>query len=146
VAASKCRQKKKEYVSGLEETKADLESLNTHLTLERTKLLNELTSMKSHLMLHAGCNDRNINHWMMSEARQFVQSTTGAAMTDPLLVPAEAPRIKPEEQSPREALMEFPELPFLDLDLEVEAEAEKEPDPVLQCRSTFRFVSIEGHG
>jgi hypothetical protein len=131
VAASKCRQKKKEYVSGLEETKADLESLNTHLTLERTKLLNELTSIKSHLMLHAGCNDRNINHWMMNEARQFVASNSNAAgVVDPLLAPPDAPAIKGEEESPRETLMDYPELPFLHLDLE----PEKEPDPVLQCQ------------
>ena len=76
VAASKCRQKKKEWVHDLEETKAELESKHTDLQREYNVLLDEVSKMKNHLMTHAGCNDQNIDQWIEIEARKFVQKTT----------------------------------------------------------------------
>ena len=77
VAASKCRQKKKEWVNDLEETKHDLENLNNSLQMEYNALVLESTRMKNHLMTHANCNDPNIDQWIENEARKFVQNTTG---------------------------------------------------------------------
>lgn len=77
VAASKCRQKKKEWVNDLEETKHDLESRNNSLQMEHNALVLELTRMKNHLMTHANCNDPNIDQWIENEARKFVQNTSG---------------------------------------------------------------------
>jgi hypothetical protein len=76
VAASKCRQKKKEWVHDLDETKAELESKHTNLQREYSVLLDEVSKMKNYLMTHAGCNDQNIDQWIEIEARKFVQKTT----------------------------------------------------------------------
>ncbi|KAI2463423.1 hypothetical protein F4781DRAFT_437437 [Annulohypoxylon bovei var. microspora] len=72
VAATKCRQKKKEWVSDLEETRFGLESQNNHLQMEYSSLRNEITQIKSQLMEHAGCNDHNIDKWIENEAKRFV--------------------------------------------------------------------------
>ncbi|KAL7625062.1 hypothetical protein AAE478_004276 [Parahypoxylon ruwenzoriense] len=72
VAATKCRQKKKEWVSDLEETKFGLESQNSHLQMEYSSLKNEITQIKSQLMEHASCNDPNIDKWIENEAKRFV--------------------------------------------------------------------------
>ncbi|KAK0635433.1 hypothetical protein B0T17DRAFT_586943 [Bombardia bombarda] len=74
VAASKCREKKKQYVSDLEETKIGLEAQHAHLQMEYNGLLGEVSGLKHHLMTHAKCNDPNINRWLDNEARRFVQT------------------------------------------------------------------------
>ncbi|OHW94649.1 bZIP transcription factor [Colletotrichum incanum] len=73
VAASKCRQKKKEWVSDLQETKQGLENQHAQLQMEYNGLVDEVTRMKNELMSHANCNDPNINLWLENEARRFVQ-------------------------------------------------------------------------
>ncbi|KAK1655387.1 bZIP transcription factor [Colletotrichum phormii] len=73
VAASKCRQKKKEWVSDLQETKQGLENQHAQLQMEYNGLVDEVTRMKNELMSHANCNDPNINLWLDNEARRFVQ-------------------------------------------------------------------------
>ena len=75
IAASKCREKKKHYVSGLEETKVGLENRHAHLQLEYNSLLTEVSGLKHHLMAHAKCSDPNIDSWLANEARRFVQTT-----------------------------------------------------------------------
>ncbi|KAI5865492.1 hypothetical protein GGS23DRAFT_595012 [Durotheca rogersii] len=72
VAATKCRQKKKEWVSDLEETRFGLESQNTQLQMEYSSLRNEISHIKSQLMEHASCNDPNIDKWIENEAKRFV--------------------------------------------------------------------------
>ncbi|KAI1138797.1 hypothetical protein F5Y05DRAFT_412672 [Hypoxylon sp. FL0543] len=72
VAATKCRQKKKEWVSDLEEARFGLESQHNHLQLEYSNLRNEITHIKSQLMEHATCNDPNIDKWVENEAKRFV--------------------------------------------------------------------------
>ncbi|KAI0381820.1 hypothetical protein F5Y04DRAFT_280469 [Hypomontagnella monticulosa] len=72
VAATKCRQKKKEWVSDLEETRFGLESQHSHLQMEYSSLKNEITQIKSQLMEHASCNDANIDKWIENEAKKFV--------------------------------------------------------------------------
>lgn len=75
IAASKCREKKKMYVSELEETKIGLETQHAHLQMEYNGLLGEVSGLKHHLMAHAKCNDANIDRWLNNEARRFVQTT-----------------------------------------------------------------------
>lgn len=71
-AASKCRQKKKEYVSGLEGRKEGLEVCHANLQREYQGLIGEISLMKNQLMQHAACNDSNIDQWLENEARKFV--------------------------------------------------------------------------
>ena len=74
IAASKCREKKKLYVSELEETKIGLETHHAHLQLEATSLMAEISRLKHRLMAHAKCNDVHIDRWLNNEARKFVQT------------------------------------------------------------------------
>jgi len=74
IAASKCREKKKQYVSDLEETKIGLETQHAHLQMEFNGLLGEVSGLKHHLMTHAKCNDPNIDRWLNNEATRFVQN------------------------------------------------------------------------
>jgi len=76
VAASKCREKKKQYMSDLEETKIGLETRNVHLHMEYNSLISEARGLKHQLMAHAKCNDQNITCWINKEARRFVQTPT----------------------------------------------------------------------
>ncbi|WYZ38691.1 hypothetical protein EsH8_III_000605 [Colletotrichum jinshuiense] len=75
IAASKCRQKKKEWVSDLQETKQGLENQHAQLQMEYNGLVDEVTRMKNELMSHANCHDPNINLWLENEARRFVQNS-----------------------------------------------------------------------
>lgn len=77
IAASKCRQKKKEWVHDLEETKHELECRNSSLHMEHDALIVELTKMKNALMSHANCRNVHIDQWIENEARKFVQNATG---------------------------------------------------------------------
>ena len=74
IAASKCRQRKKEWVSGLEEAKNGLETQNSQLQMEYNGLLGEVSRMKNQIMAHASCHDPNIDKWIDNEARRFVQA------------------------------------------------------------------------
>lgn len=76
VAASKCRQKKKEWMHSLEETKNDLEKTHSSLHETLNGLLAEVSVLKEHLMMHASCGDPNIDSWFAMEARKFVESKT----------------------------------------------------------------------
>ncbi|TFB01127.1 hypothetical protein CCMA1212_006700 [Trichoderma ghanense] len=73
VAASKCRQKKKEKVDELKEMKSSLERRNSELQLEYQRLRQELGQVKSHLIRHTDCNDPNIDRWVENEAKCYVQ-------------------------------------------------------------------------
>lgn len=73
IAASKCRQRKKQWVNGLEEAKNGLETQNSQLQMEYNSLLGEVSRMKNQIMSHATCHDPNIDKWIDNEARRFVQ-------------------------------------------------------------------------
>lgn len=76
IAASKCREKKKQWVHELEATKDDLESRHASLQREYKGLLEEATQIKTSLMVHAACNDHNIDTWIESEAARFVRRSS----------------------------------------------------------------------
>ncbi|KAK6078330.1 bZIP transcription factor [Seiridium cupressi] len=72
VAAGKCREKRKTWMTDLEDTKLDLESRNTRLRMEYSALLNEVTQTRALLMTHANCSDGRIDKWVENEAKRFV--------------------------------------------------------------------------
>lgn len=72
VAATKCRQKKREWMTDLEETQFGLESRHSHLQMEVNDLADEVSHIRAQLMTHANCNDPNINKWIENEAKRFV--------------------------------------------------------------------------
>ncbi|GAB1314299.1 Alcohol O-acetyltransferase [Madurella fahalii] len=74
IAAMKCREKKKHYVSELEEAKIKEETQNVHLRMVYNGLLSEVSSLKHMLMTHAECNDENIDQWINNSARRIVQT------------------------------------------------------------------------
>lgn len=76
VAASKCRQKKKEWVHELEESKAEMEARHVELQREYGVLLGEVSMIKNMLMRHAACKDPNIDQWIGLEAKKFVQKSS----------------------------------------------------------------------
>lgn len=75
IAASKCREKKKQYVSGLEERKMGLENQRAQLQVEYNNLVAEVGTLKHTLMTHGKCNDPNIDTWIANEARKFVHTS-----------------------------------------------------------------------
>ncbi|KND86712.1 Cyclic AMP-dependent transcription factor ATF-7, partial [Tolypocladium ophioglossoides CBS 100239] len=79
VAASKCREKKKQWVHDLESAKCELEQQHASLQAECAGLLDEATQIKNWLMQHAGCADANIDAWIGNEAMRFVQRSGTAA-------------------------------------------------------------------
>lgn len=83
IAASKCRQRKKEFVSDVEETKNALETQYRQLLAEVNGLQAEISQMKNQLMSHASCNGPKIDRWIENEAHKFVQNTVryGQAQT-----------------------------------------------------------------
>jgi hypothetical protein len=72
VAAGKCREKRKTWVTDLEDTKLDLENQNSRLRMEHSALLNEVNQTRSILMAHANCSDFRIDKWVENEAKRYV--------------------------------------------------------------------------
>ena len=72
VAASKCRQKRKEWMHNLEDRKQEVENLNLHLHREFHALTEEVGRLKTMLMDHVQCHDENIGRWIEGEARRIV--------------------------------------------------------------------------
>ncbi|KAK0742283.1 hypothetical protein B0T21DRAFT_127260 [Apiosordaria backusii] len=123
IAASKCREKKKVYVSELEETKIGLENQHGSLQMEFNGLLAEVSGLKHHLMAHAKCNDPNIDRWLNNEARRFVQTSnelfasgftfgqTAGASQPPVLTPGSPrsrnPSIASGQYQPLQGLAPF---------------------------------------
>ncbi len=79
-AASKCRQRKKQWQDGLERKKIELESRYKSLHSEVKELMEEVAQLKNFVMAHAACNDANIDDWIRNEADSFVRRMSGAQM------------------------------------------------------------------
>lgn len=79
-AASKCRQRKKQWQDGLERKKIELESRYKALHGETKQLMEEVAQLKNVVMGHAACNDANIDDWIRNEADNFVRRMSGAQM------------------------------------------------------------------
>ena len=68
VAASKCRQKKKEYISNLEERARELTSSRNHLMAYVASLKNEIIALKTEMLKHSDCNCVAIQEYLRREA------------------------------------------------------------------------------
>ncbi|KAM3501111.1 hypothetical protein MY11210_009424 [Beauveria gryllotalpidicola] len=79
-AASKCRQRKKQWQDGLERKKMELETRYKALHGEAKDLMDEVAQLKNFVMAHAACNDANIDDWIRNEADNFVRRMSGAHM------------------------------------------------------------------
>lgn len=75
IAASKCREKKKQFVLELEKMKRTVEHQHGQLEVKYNTLMAEVRGLKHELMLHAKCNDANIDRWISNEAPEFVQTS-----------------------------------------------------------------------
>ena len=68
VAASKCRQKKKEYINGLEERARELTSTRNHLMAYVASLKDEIIALKTEMLKHSDCNCVAIQEYLRREA------------------------------------------------------------------------------
>ncbi|KAL2262796.1 hypothetical protein VTK26DRAFT_9435 [Humicola hyalothermophila] len=124
IAASKCREKKKLYVSELEETKISLEAQHTQLQMEYNSLVGEISGLKHSLMAHAKCNDPNIDRWLNNEARKFVETTDeafGQPFNNPFAQPCvvgQTPALpgSPRSRNPSIASSSYPSLSSVQFD------------------------------
>ena len=72
VAASKCRQKKKEWMQNLEETARTAQSNSKYLQAAVVQLKDELLLLKQELLKHHGCDCTKIRTYLMQEAEKVV--------------------------------------------------------------------------
>ena len=79
VAASKCRQRKKQWTEKLETKKSDLQSEHADLQSQYVNLLQEASQLKDMLLNHAGCNDPNIASWIDNEAGKYAKKLAANA-------------------------------------------------------------------
>ncbi|TQV91777.1 hypothetical protein V2A60_006104 [Cordyceps javanica] len=104
-AASKCRQRKKQWQDGLERKKMELESRYKALHSESKELIEEVAQLKNFVMAHAACNDANIDDWIRNEADSFVRRMSAAQMHHPA-VSAGAPAVSMAQlQSPAQSAL-----------------------------------------
>ncbi|KAI9891863.1 MAG: hypothetical protein M1814_002248 [Vezdaea aestivalis] len=76
VAASKCRQKKKEWTDNLESGARELRKENTQLTLVVSSLKNEMLFLKGELLKHSSCDCNKIRQYLDNEAAHFAANPT----------------------------------------------------------------------
>lgn len=80
IAASKCRQKKKDWTHELEEAKRLLQSKHHNLQHEYKTLSEEVLRMKNLLIAHSNCHNHDIDQWIKNEARDFVQQSMDSSI------------------------------------------------------------------
>ncbi|OAA57181.1 activating transcription factor 7a [Cordyceps fumosorosea ARSEF 2679] len=86
-AASKCRQRKKQWQDGLERRKMELESRYKSLHSECAELTEEVAQLKNFVMAHAACNDANIDDWIRNEADKYVRRMSSTQMQQAIQLP-----------------------------------------------------------
>lgn len=84
VAASKCRQKKKEWMQNLEETARTAQHNSKYLQAAVVQLKDELLILKQELLKHHGCDCVKIRTYLMQEAEKVVvdQQKKGNGIVD----------------------------------------------------------------
>lgn len=68
VAASKCRQKKKEWTNGLEDRLRHLQAENTHLKSFTATLREEVLTLKGEMLKHQSCGCHGIRNYLANQA------------------------------------------------------------------------------
>jgi hypothetical protein len=99
VAASKCRQRKKEYIEILMIDASELTLKNKVLKAERAKLRDHVLSLKNELLRHAGCGS-----WAID---RYVERCAGDLVGVEVLSFQES---APRESSPTQSLSIFPDI------------------------------------
>lgn len=86
VAASKCRQKKKEWMHNLEETARTAQNNSKYLQAAVIQLKDELLLLKQELLKHHGCDCTKIRTYLMQEAEKVVvdQQKRGSEASTPV--------------------------------------------------------------
>ena len=75
VAASKCRQKKKEWTQNLENRARELQKNNNLLRMEVESLRQETLFLKGEMLKHSSCDCEQIQIFMKSESNNFLEGT-----------------------------------------------------------------------
>lgn len=75
VAASKCRQKKKEWTNNLESRARDLQHQKSQLTAMVSSLKDEMLWLKGELLKHGTCGCDKIRQYLNHEATHFAAGT-----------------------------------------------------------------------
>ncbi|KAH8888691.1 hypothetical protein GQ53DRAFT_767286 [Thozetella sp. PMI_491] len=87
VAATKCRQKKKQWIAEMEEKSLMLENHKAFLESQRDQLLEEIKGLKYLLMMHAKCNEPSIDGWLKGEAQRYIAGQNEHLVQYPPLLP-----------------------------------------------------------
>ena len=75
VAASKCRQKKKEWTNNLEARARELQNNKNQLALMATSLKNEVMFLKGQMLRHTGCGCVQIREYLTHEADSLTSAS-----------------------------------------------------------------------
>ena len=101
VAASKCRQKKKEWTSNLEEKARELQAENNNLHLWLDSLRDEYMYLKTQIAEHRTCGNRAINNYLDDPKRDLLALSNPASRS--LLESMRRHRIKQEPEEEEQA-------------------------------------------
>ncbi|KAF2868235.1 hypothetical protein BDV95DRAFT_160971 [Massariosphaeria phaeospora] len=128
VAAHKCRQRKKEYVSGLEERARELTGKNKSLKDNVAVLRDEVLSLKNEVLRHAGCGFWAVDEYLARCAGNLLgmprgttpaskpnSQTMSPAMSN--MSPGQLDRASSASHMPRQHAMDSPEDDELDFDM-----------------------------
>ncbi|MCJ1312703.1 hypothetical protein MMC25_006379 [Agyrium rufum] len=78
VAASKCRQKKKEWTSGLEQRARELQNDKAQLALMVSSLREEMMFLKGEILNHTNCGSKQITDYLALEADHIASGGSSA--------------------------------------------------------------------
>ena len=92
VAASKCRQKKKEWTQNLESRARDLQKHNSSLRMMVDSLRDEILFLKGELLKHTNCDCEQIQVFLRSSAGPLESSPCIKAEQSPINSPPESRR------------------------------------------------------
>ncbi|KAL8767157.1 MAG: hypothetical protein Q9209_006248 [Squamulea sp. 1 TL-2023] len=84
VAASKCRQKKKEWTQNLENRARDLQKENRELRMMLDSMRDEMLFIKSEMLKHTTCGCEQIKGWVKSHADSLTRSPVVKAEYSPI--------------------------------------------------------------
>lgn len=92
VAAHKCRQRKKEYINGLEGRARDFSAKNKALKANVAMLREEVLSLKNEVLRHAGCNFWAVDEYLARCAGDLLgMDASGNALNQQHLSPQDSP-------------------------------------------------------
>ncbi|KAJ1963316.1 hypothetical protein H4R35_007262 [Dimargaris xerosporica] len=78
IAASKCRQKKKQWIESLKQQSEEVTQRNKQLNMVVTQLKEEILVLKNQLLAHRDCNCTVIQQYVQRTSDQFVMASAPA--------------------------------------------------------------------